>query len=128
MSESAARACSATAALDKSPLELLVTTWCAGRLLVEGFPILHTPFHELGPLRYDRDRIDLLGQKTPQRRMVPTQFMQRAIAVLSNAPPQLLDLRDQLLRCHLREVLVHRVPPRASYEQSKSFRRLTGGA
>jgi hypothetical protein len=53
--------------------------------------------------------------------MVPAEFMQRAVAVLANAAPELFDLREELLTGHPFEIVIHHVVP-------FTCRRLTGGA
>jgi hypothetical protein len=46
--------------------------------------------------------------------MVPAKLVHTAVTMLTDALPQLPDLVDQLLPCHLIEVFVHNVPPLVS--------------
>lgn len=55
------------------------------RLFVEGLPIAHAASDELWPLRHNRQRIRPFRKNSPERRMVPAEFMAAAVAVLTDA-------------------------------------------
>src|SRR5688500_7295494 len=90
------------------------------RLLVQRLPIADAAAQELRPLRYHREGVGLLGQQPPQRRLVPAELVQVAVAMSSDAPPQRFDLLDQLIARHPVEVLVHSAPPGKSTRYSRA--------
>src|SRR5262245_10854970 len=80
-----------------------------GSLLVQRLPIADAAGEELGPFRNLGNRIGLLREKSPQRRMVPAQVMTGAVPMGSNAVAQLAHLVDQLIARHAQKIVVHRV-------------------
>src|SRR5262245_10282451 len=68
----------------------------------------HAAANELGPLRNHWDRVGLLGQQAPERGVVPAQRMSVAVAMLTNALPQLLHFGHEFLPGHPVEVFIHR--------------------
>lgn len=77
------------------------------RLFVKRLPILKAAFKELRPIRHFRQRIALFRQQAPQSRMMPAELMPIAVAMRTDALPQLFDLFDELLARHLLQVTVH---------------------
>ena len=67
-----------------------------GKLCIEGFAIAQTAAKELGPFRDDRLRVGSLGEKTPQRRVVPAELVPRAVPVLADSGAQTPRFRDEL--------------------------------
>jgi hypothetical protein len=63
-------------------------------LLIERLPVSDAPLHEPRPVRHGGQRIGRIRQQTPQGRVMPTKFVSRAVAVLTDALPQPLDLGD----------------------------------
>src|SRR5262249_10132856 len=81
----------------RSPAERLPRPRGIPRLLIERLPVSDTPLQELRPVRHGGQRVRCLREQPPQGRVVPTQFVDRAVAVLADALPQALDLGDELL-------------------------------
>ena len=81
------------------------------RLLVKRLAILHAASNELRPVRYDGNGVALFREESPERRMVPAEFMPGAVAMLTDTSSQRLHFIDQLLTRHAFEVLVHTAPP-----------------
>src|SRR5215831_13422499 len=76
-------------------------------LPIQRFTILHTTPQELRPSRHRRQRVGLLREKTPQRRVMPAQRVSAAVPVCADPRPQPLRLDDQLLTRHHVQILVH---------------------
>jgi hypothetical protein len=66
-------------------------------LLVERLTVPHAPTDELWPVRYDGERILLLGKKAPQRGVMPAELMARAVSMGANTTAELPDLVAELL-------------------------------
>lgn len=76
-------------------------------MFVERPTIFNTALHELRPLGYDRYRIGFLGQQSPEIRVMPTKFLEAAIAMLPHTLSKLPDLFDELLSGHALKILIH---------------------
>jgi len=93
--------------LDDSGFKGLVRPRRVGQLLIQGLPIPDAASEELGPFGHHGDRIRLLGQQAPERRLVPTQLVSAAVPMPADALPQGPDFLDELLACHPAKVFVH---------------------
>lgn len=91
-------------------VQLLAGTWGCGQLVVEGLTIANTTAQKLRPVRNNRDWIVLLGQQTPERRVMPAQLVTRAVAMFPNALPQLLRFGNEFFARHALEVFIHDPP------------------
>jgi hypothetical protein len=81
------------------------------RLLIQRLAVLHAASQELRPCRYNRDRIGALRKQSPKRRMVPTEFVKTAVAMLTNAVPQLLYLTQEFFARHPAQIFIHQTSP-----------------
>ena len=96
-------------------------------MFIEGLPIPYATAQELRPIRHHRKRIRLFWQKSPKRRVMPTEFVHSAVTVLTNSLSQLLHLVDKFIACHLIKVSVHSVPPLAGLVTSIAARASVAG-
>jgi hypothetical protein len=78
-----------------------------GRLLIQRLPVPNTASKEMRPIRHFRDRVGLLRQEPPERRMMPAQLVLGAVAMLADTFPQPLNFSNELLARHLFEVCIH---------------------
>ena len=75
--------------------------------LVQGMTVLHAAAHEIGPVGDRGDRVGLVGQQAPERRMVPAEVLTRAVAVAPDPVAEFPDLGGQLVPGHRIEVVIH---------------------
>ena len=66
----------------------LIRSGSTRSLLVERLTIPYAAAEELRPIGDDRQWIRLLGQQRPQSRMMPAQFVARAVAMPANTLPE----------------------------------------
>src|SRR5688572_30675000 len=88
-------------------LELAVRSGRIRQLLVQRLSILQTTAQELRPGGNAGQRIALLGQQSPEFRVMPTEFLPGAVAVLPDAGTQPYDFRDQHVSIQVHKVFVH---------------------
>jgi len=88
-------------------IEFLRDAGCIRTLRVERLSIAQTTAQKLRPRRHGDLRLDLFREKTPELRMVPTQFVPRAVAMLPDSRAQLLYLGDEFLSGEPFKVFVH---------------------
>src|SRR5215213_8861595 len=93
------------------PFVRLARSRSVRRLLVQRLPVPDTTLQELRPLRYHGNRVRLLRQESPERRMMPAELLPRTVPMLPDSLPQLLDFVEELLPRHPFEILVHRASP-----------------
>src|SRR4029453_17470455 len=93
--------------LGKSLREWLLRSRSTTGLLVERLSILHTSPNELRPVRHYGNGIGLFREESPERRMVPAEFMPSAVTMPTDTSSQRLYLIDELLTRHRFEVFVH---------------------
>ena len=68
-----------------------------GELVVERLSVAHAASQELWPRWHRRLWISGLGEQAPQLRMVPTQLVASAVAVLADPVPEANDLVHELV-------------------------------
>ena len=94
------------------------------RMFIKRLSIPHTALKELRPVRHYGYRIGLFRQQSPQRWMMPTQFMSATIAVLPDTLAESLDFFSKLLTRHLIEIAIHA----ASSADAERLRPMLSGA
>src|SRR6185436_7903572 len=80
---------------------------CIRELLVQRLAIPQAAPQELRPSGDPGQRVGLLGQEAPERRVMPAELLAGAVAVRPDALTQPPRLGDQLLARHGFEILVH---------------------
>jgi hypothetical protein len=81
---------------------------CVRELRVERLAISHAASHEVRPFWNGDVRIHFLRKQSPQLRMVPTQFLPRAVAMGADSRSQPSHLVCELLSGECFEIFVHR--------------------
>lgn len=76
---------------------LRLTTRCLRQLGVERLAVPHAATQEVGPVRNRRKGIGGCRQQAPEFRVMPTELLAGAVAVLPDSFAQSPDLRDQIL-------------------------------
>jgi hypothetical protein len=103
----------------------LVRARSIGKLGVERSAIFQATLEELRPRGYDRKRIRLLGEETPEGGLVPAEFVACRVPVRADRATKLASFLEEPGVRHLFEVFVHApsihaggrltIPPRAGY-------------
>ena len=86
---------------DDSFLVGLLRSRSTTRLLVKRLSILHAALNELRPIRHYGNGIGLFREESPERRMVPAEFMPGAVTMLTDTSSQHPHLINELLTRHL---------------------------
>jgi hypothetical protein len=98
------------------------------QLCIERFAVSHTAAQELWPVRHRWQWILLIGQQSPQCRVMPAQFVARAVTMHTNTATQLFYFGNQLLARHPLNVFVHDISHDMGNASKRARRRLAARA
>jgi hypothetical protein len=99
--------CEDNSALSIPFAELFLDSRSVREIAVEGFAVLEAAAQELRPVGNLGQGIGSLGEQSPQRGVMPTEFLTRTVAMGADARSQSLDLADERLTVEAVQVFVH---------------------